>query len=278
MYFMLYNNTKYVLYLTKILCMKKNYFKGSEFDQSQMISASQAKEIDPNIRPGFAIVNKLCIEEILTEEQARTLLPSRTTSIGLILIVPRLIGKTVELLTITERNSYNPTHPTIKFPSFTMKARDGHHENGLCRESVQETDHLLSDFIFVCGGKYTSSIEGEHHYKLCFLAKKHAPASLQVIGLPEKTSIVPTTNYVLSKKQRPRLKLYHPKEPGILSVDWRPIDDVEKRIPKSQRTMFGPIIEKVRILSPDHWRYTPDIQSQFSFMEGEYQTKLYQPF
>lgn len=242
----------------------------------QVISVSDAKIINPSIENGFAIVNNLSIEEILTEEQAMALQPSRTVSVGQILVVPRIINGKIDLLMIKERNSHNPNYPVDKFPSFTMKARDHGALNTLGREAQPETDHVMNDFVFVCAGKYSTSVKGEDHYKVCYIAKRHAPASLSIVDTPSSGDHSIKNSPVLQSWKRVP-KLYHPTEAGILKVYWKPLLEVERTIPKSQRTMFGPIVEKITSLSRDYWEHTPHIRPEIPFVEGPYQTKIYQP-
>lgn len=279
-----YHLSTYVPHIKKINVMNKFVSKYAQKQKllqtlqdknQQVIGISDAKIIDPSIKNGFAIVNNLSIEEILTEEQAMTLQPSRTVSIGQILVVPRIINGKIDLLIIKERNSHNPNYTVDKFPSFTMKARDHGALNTLGREAQPETDHIMSDFVFVCAGKYSTSIEGEDHYKVCYIAKKHAPASLSIVGHSPSVGLSVKNSPVQSWKKIP--KLYHPTEAGILKVYWKPINEVEKIIPKSQRTMFGPIVEKITSLSRDYWEHTPHIRPEIPFVEGPYQTKIYQP-
>jgi hypothetical protein len=145
----------------------------------------------------------------------------------------------------------------------------------LGREAQPETDHIMNDFVFVCAAKYSSSIKGEEHYKVCYIAKRHAPASLSIVGIPTMEILRLYTLVCSSGKRIPRL--YHPTEPGILKVYWKPLHQVERTIPKSQRTMFGPIIEKITSLSREYWEHTPSLVPQIPFVEGIYDTKIYQP-
>ncbi len=251
--------------------------KGKEkLVKGQYLDAAAAKAIDPNIKPGFAIVNKLEIKQILSEEEARKLRPSPTLSIGLVLVPVRLIKGSVQVMTISEHNDYNPQRLTTKFPSITMKARDESFESALSREGIGETDHYLDDFEFVCAAEYSSITSGQQHYKVCFLAKEQAPASLRVERIPTEEIKFSTKHMIL--KRLSKKKLYHPKEQGIESADWRLLQEVEKLLPRSQKTLFGPIVQKVMKLSKEYWFRTPNLTPQYPFQEGEYQTKLHQPF
>lgn len=273
--------------------MGKNYQKKLALLAKQqggnVVDSCTARSINPEAEQKAAIILQHKILRIITEKEAGELRPSKKESIGVITVVPRIYENEIQVLTVTENNSFNKGYTFMKLPSFTMKARDENLSDCLHREGVSELDRNIGDFIFVCGAEFESSIPGERHHKLCFIAKEFGkfPVSGKIISKAEEIKIKLKSkatlfvegghDLILKKPKRKNPRIYTPSEPDIISVQWVEIREAFKKIPKSQKIMVQPIVEKLRKLSFEFWNSTPMVTPELTFMEGTFGTSIFQP-
>lgn len=185
------------------------------------------------------------ILRILTEEEALLLRARPGVSIGVIVIIPRSVGKRGEVITITEKNARG-SYITTKFPSGGLEIGE-HPFAGAVREARTETGYeiRMDNIIFACGAEYSTTVPGETHYKICVIAKEH-----KLIGEP-----------------------IFDGQDEILSVDWRALNDVEHRIPKAQKTTLQPIMEKLMTLDAVYAFELMNFKASVPFVEGVFQVK-----
>lgn len=143
-------------------------------------------------------------------------------TVSVVIIAPRYNAtkKQVEGLLIKERNSYNPSQPTVKFPSGSMTIEDKDIEAAVIREFRMETGYEARDITFCFAAEYTSTVPGERHVKAFFVAKGH-----EQVGLPT--------------------------EKDILDTFWHPFQDIgtSMKIVAAQRLAMEPISCKVMSIS-----------------------------
>lgn len=188
------------------------------------------------------------ILRILPEAEAMSLRVMANVSIGIVVIIPRFNKELnrFELTTITEKNAKDPRIKT-KFPSGGLMAGE-HPFAGAERETVTETGYKVSkdQFIFVCAAEYSTTVTGETHYKVYVIAPNYIH-----VGEP-----------------------IYDGEDMIISVDWRPFKEIERIIPKAQRTGLQPVIEKLKGLNPEYAWALMNERVKMQFVEGVYDIRI----
>lgn len=166
--------------------------------------------------------NQSAILRIVSEEEALQLRPESGLSVAVVVIIPRFEKNTVETLLIKERNSYNPQVITAKFPSGSMEHQDKDIIAAVIRESRMETGYESRNIQFCFAAEYSSTIQGERHIKVFFLAKDHE-------------------------------KVGDPTEADILATEWKPFLEIGKisGFPKNQRVALPEIHKKIMGISTE---------------------------
>lgn len=159
--------------------------------------------------------------QTLSVQETLGLKISEKVSVSVILIIPRLSeNKVPEVVIIDEYKRFDQQRKK-KFPGGKMEEIDTTVLGAAKREMMEETGFILQEAYVCFAGEFSTTIPGEHHYKVYFLVKKY-----QSGGRPYK------------------------KDPGILS--WEPIQGIENVVIKNHQYCLCDCIEALKTWSREY--------------------------